>query len=58
MFELTDEAIAGIDRLASRYRITKTALVEALGQLAQSIDLPPEVVERAHDIDKERRSRR
>lgn len=58
MFELTDDAIEGLDRLAQRHRITKTAMVEALGQLAADIDLPAEVVGRAIAIDRERRSRR
>lgn len=58
MFELTEDALTGIDTLAQRHHATKTAIVEALGRLGRTVDLPPEVVELAQRIDQERRSRR
>lgn len=58
--ELTETAIAGIDRFCARHRITRTALIEALGlELADGHDvIPPAVVERAATIDRNRKSRR
>lgn len=57
-YRLTDQAVDGLDRLATRHRITVTALLEALGRLHRDLDLPIEVVDLAHEIDRERRSRR
>lgn len=58
--ELTEAAIAGIDQFCGRERITRTALLEALGlELADGHDvIPPAVVERAATIDRHRKSRR
>lgn len=56
--ELTDDAIAGLDQLATRHRITRVAMAEALGRLHRTVTIPREVVELAHQIDRERRSRR
>lgn len=56
--ELTDEAHAGLDTLTSRYRVTRTALFEAIGILGPTVQLPDEVVDLANRIDRERRSRR
>lgn len=58
VFELTDTAHAGIDALATRHRVTKVALIEALGVLG--VDHDPtiaEVVAYAHELDRERRNR-
>ena len=56
--ELTDQAVDGLDALVTRHGITKTALIEALGQLGAGVDLPREVVDLARAVDRERRSRR
>lgn len=59
--KLTDTAADGWDRLCTRQRVTYTALIEALGeQLAAGDDtwLPVEIIDRAHQIDWERRTRR
>jgi hypothetical protein len=53
---LTEDARAGLDRIASRRGVTITALFEAIGQLQPPID--DEVVDLARSIDRERRSRR
>ncbi len=55
---LTEEAITGLDRLRTRHHASLTALIEALGQLGADTELPPEVVELARRIDRERHSRR
>lgn len=58
-YRLSDEALAGFDRMATRNGITITALLEAFGQLARHRDPDGlEVVTRARAIDRERRSRR
>lgn len=58
-YRLSDEALAGLDRLAARRNVTVTALLEAFGQLAATHDPhAAEVIERARAIDRERRSRR
>lgn len=56
---LTEDARAGWDRACSAHRVTMTALAEALGlAMRDDVDLVPvEVVERAAEIDRERRSR-
>lgn len=58
--ELTETAIDGIERFCTAQRITRTALIEALGlELAEQHDvIPPAVVERAATIDRNRKSRR
>lgn len=55
---LTEEAIEGLDRLRTRNHASLTALIEALGQLGTTVELPAEVVELARRIDRERGSRR
>jgi hypothetical protein len=56
---LTDEAWRGWDRVATRRNITLTAVLEAMGEaLDTGYQLPDSVIERARDIDRERRSRR
>lgn len=58
-YRLTDDAVAGLDRMATRHRVTVTALLEAFGQLAQGHDpTPNEVIARATQIDRERLNRR
>lgn len=58
-YRLTDEALAGFDRMAARRGITVTAMLEAFGHLATDHDPDgDEVVDRARAIDRERRSRR
>lgn len=59
-FRLEDQARAGWDRVATENNVTLTALIEALGRLLeQSSDaMPPEVVNLAQRIDRERRNRR
>lgn len=57
--ELTEEAIAGLDALIQRHGVTRTAVVEALGQLSLRSDPTlASVLRRAREIDVERRSRR
>lgn len=58
--ELSETAIAGIDRFCTRHRITRTGLLEAIGlELAEDHDvIPAAVVERAATIDRNRKSRR
>lgn len=58
--ELTETAITGIDRFCARHRITRTALIEAIGlELADGHEvLDAAVVERAATIDRHRKSRR
>jgi hypothetical protein len=58
--ELSDEAHAGLDALATRHHVSKTALIEALGLIGQTKRpvVWDEVLERARAIDGERRSRR
>jgi hypothetical protein len=57
---LTPDAAAGWDRLCTRRNVTFTALLQALGeQLTEAPALDVEAaVARAHEIDRERRSRR
>lgn len=58
---LTEDAAAGWDRACTRRNITWTALIEALGErLAVGDDgwLPDDVVDRARQVDRARRSRR
>ena len=56
---LTEEAHAGLDTLATRHHVTRTAMLEALGLLGAQGDIDWEaVIERARSIDIERRSRR
>lgn len=58
-YRLSDEALAGFDRMSARHNITVTALLEALGQLSADRDPSAvEIIERARAIDRERRSRR
>jgi hypothetical protein len=57
---LTDASAQAWDRLCTRRGVTLTALLEALGQLAAEGEtwVPDDAVERARDIDRDRRSRR
>jgi hypothetical protein len=57
---LTFDAAAGWDRICTRRNVTFTALMQALGeQLTQGDQLDVETaVARAHEVDRERRSRR
>lgn len=57
---LTDTSAAGWDRLCTRRGVTLTALLEAVGQmLDEGADWPiDEAIDRARQIDRERRSRR
>jgi hypothetical protein len=57
---VSDDARHGWDRAVTAHGTTFTALVEALGQLLaeRGWEVPPEVVERAQRIDRERFSRR
>lgn len=58
-FRLTEAAHAGLDRLATRHGITKTALIEALGLIGADRDPTiAEVIALARQLDRERRSRR
>ncbi len=57
-YRLTDEAVAGFDRLATRRRVTVTALLEAFGRLADDNPTIDVIVALARDIDRERYSRR
>lgn len=57
---LTEEAHAGLDALATRHGVTRTAMLEALGLLG-ALNKPvdwEQVIRRARQIDRERRSRR
>lgn len=59
--KLTDEAAAGWDQLATRRNVTFTALMEALGELLAASEVewvPDEAIARAHELDRQRRSRR
>lgn len=59
MFELTDQAHAGLDALVTRHRVTKVAFVEALAVLGADHDPTiDEIVAMARQLDRERRSRR
>jgi hypothetical protein len=57
---LTDETWAAWDQLATRRNITLTAMIEALGEAiaADPTFIPEPVIDRAREIDRERRSRR
>lgn len=57
---LTDDAARGWDRICTQHNVTFTALMQALGeQLAQGDSLDVDAaVTRAHEVDRERRSRR
>lgn len=56
---LTDEAIEGLDRLRTRHHASLTAIIEALGLLGADRDPTiGEIIERARQVDHERRSRR
>lgn len=55
---LTEEAIEGLDRLRTRHNASLTAIIEAIGVLAETVDLPPEVVQQARRIDLQRATRR
>jgi hypothetical protein len=57
---ISDEAQAGWDRCSKRHGLPPSALLDALGQKIEdgSFSCPPEVVELAHQIEFERRSRR
>lgn len=58
-YRLTDDAVAGFDRLATRRHVTVTALLEALGTLSRHRDPTlDEVIAEARRLDVERRSRR
>lgn len=57
-YRLTDEAVAGFDRLATRHRVTITALLEAFGRLATENPTIDDIVQLAWDIDRDRHSRR
>lgn len=58
-FRLTDAAMAGLDRLATRHHVTQTALLEALGTLSRHRDPTlAEIIDEARRLDRERRSRR
>jgi hypothetical protein len=56
---LTDRARDGIEQFCNDHRITNTAFLEAVGELlADGYDIiDPAVVDRAGEIDRERRSR-
>jgi hypothetical protein len=58
--ELTETAITGIDRFCAHHRITRTALIEAIGlELAEGHDvISATVIDRAATIDRHRKSRR
>lgn len=57
---ITAEAFDAIDRLCTRRSITYTALIQALGEaIGTDPEVVPEhVVQRAKQVDAERRSRR
>lgn len=57
--ELTDDAHAGLDALATRHHVTKTAMLEVLGQhgLAGRSIVWEDIITEARDLDQERRSR-
>ncbi len=57
---LTDDARAGWDRLCAAERVTMTALVEAIGlELGDGRNVVTRrAIDRAADIDRERKSRR
>ena len=58
--ELSDEAHAGLDALATRHHVSKTALIEALGLIGQTKRpiVWDEVLDLGRSIDRERLSRR
>jgi hypothetical protein len=57
-YRLTDAAVAGFDRMATRHHVTVTALLEALGVIGADHDPSiDEVVSLARRLDRERRSR-
>lgn len=56
---MTEEAIAGLDALATRHHTTRVALIEALGILGADSDPTIEqLVAYARQVDRERLSRR
>jgi hypothetical protein len=58
--DLTETARRGLDRFCTDQRVTLTALVEAIGLELDDgrAVIPDRVVERAGEIDRNRRSRR
>lgn len=58
-YRLTDRAVEGLDRIATRHHVTVTALLEAFGTVGADHDPTiDEVVAYAHELDRQRRNRR
>jgi hypothetical protein len=59
-FRLTERSAVAWDRFLTRHRISLTAFAEAVGELLSENEgwVPEQAIERAKEIDSERRSRR